>query len=144
MVATGCWPRGCCVARAGVTCARVPAAEINYRPPWGKMLVLAGAGLALIVVGLTVGSAVLAFLGALFLGAAPVGLMVPALRIARARRLDPRPWRGYSDQNDFLGAMHLLGFKSEDFEWPWRRTSEPEPPPEDERASSRQADEHQR
>jgi hypothetical protein len=105
--------------------------EIKHRPPWGKMLALALTGAAVVLLGLVRDSAPVAFIGAVLLGSAPIGLVLPALRVARARRLDPRPWTGYSDQNDLLGAMHLLGFKSEDFDRPRNTETLPANLPED-------------
>ena len=102
------------------------------------MLLAALAGASLIVLGLIVDSVVVAALGAIMLGGAPAGLIVPALRFARARRLDPRPYTGYWDQNFEFGAMHLLGFSSEDFD-PRRSASKggapAEPEGDDEGAS---------
>jgi 4-hydroxybenzoate polyprenyltransferase len=81
----------------------------KHRPPWRAMAWLALIGIALVVLGVIGDAPWLALIGAIPLGVAPVGLLLPAFKISSERA--PQPGRAYRDQNFFGGAMTVLGFR---------------------------------
>jgi MFS family permease len=73
------------------------------------MATVALTGVAIIALSAVVDALWLGLIGAMVLGVAPVGLLVPAIKISSERA--PREGRGYKDMNFVGGAMTVLGVR---------------------------------
>jgi hypothetical protein len=85
-------------------CGSPPATHEGLRD-WQRELT----GVAIIALSAVVDALWLGLIGAMVLGVAPVGLLVPAIKISSER--GPREGRGYKDMNFVGGAMTVLGIR---------------------------------